>query len=194
MDITPSLIPELEQIIQHGTRAKRVTRCGALLLFSLMAPASTGTSTWICAMKFRMLIEEIETKARTELSNRLAPVSNAPVKVLRTLANDDDIAVAGPVLTLAPRLEEADLINVANTKSQADLQAISARPALGEAVTDVLVRRGGREVAHGVAGNPAPVFLQMALSAWSSAPMAMASWPRRWACGRTFRSRCSASC
>ena len=73
--------------------------------------------------------------------------------MLRTLANDDDIAVAGPVLKLAPRLDEADLIDLAKTKSQAHLQAISARQALGEAVTDVLVRRGDREVARSVADN-----------------------------------------
>jgi uncharacterized protein (DUF2336 family) len=102
---------------------------------------------------FGLLIEEIEAKARAELSNHLAPVSNAPVNVLRRLANDDDIAVAGPVLKLAPRLPEDDLVGVARTKSQAHLQAISARPTLGEAVTDVLVRRGDREVALRVADN-----------------------------------------
>ena len=80
----------------------------------------------ICSIEvFGLLIEEIEIKARAELSNRLAPVSNAPVKVLRRLANDDDIAVAGPVLTLAPRLAEADLIDVASNKGQAHLHAIS---------------------------------------------------------------------
>jgi uncharacterized protein (DUF2336 family) len=78
---------------------------------------------------------------RTELANRLAPVANAPLKLIRTLANDDDIAVAGPVLKLAPRLQEADLVDLATTKSQAHLLAISVRQVLGEAVTDVLVRR-----------------------------------------------------
>jgi len=102
---------------------------------------------------FGLLIEQIETQARAELSSNLAPVSNAPVNVLRTLANDDDIAVAGPVLKLAPRLAEADLVDVANTKGQAHLRAISARQALGAAVTDVLVRRGDREVARRVADN-----------------------------------------
>ncbi len=87
------------------------------------------------------------------MSRHLAPVGNAPVKVLRTLANDDDIAVAGPVLKYAPRLAETDLVGVATTKSQAHLKAISARPTLGEAVTDVLVRRGDREVARCVADN-----------------------------------------
>ena len=59
----------------------------------------------------------------------------------------------GPVLKLAPRLAEADLVDVARTKSQAHLQAISGRPTLGVAVTDVLVRRGDRDVARTVAGN-----------------------------------------
>ena len=58
--------------------------------------------------------------------SHLAPVTNAPVNVLRTLAKDDDIAVAGPVLKLAPRLAEADLVDVANTKGQAHLHAISS--------------------------------------------------------------------
>jgi uncharacterized protein (DUF2336 family) len=70
---------------------------------------------------FGLLIEEIETKARAELSNRLAPVEQRAGQSARTLANDDDISVAGPVLKLAPRLPESDLIDVARTKSQAHL-------------------------------------------------------------------------
>jgi uncharacterized protein (DUF2336 family) len=83
----------------------------------------------------------------------LAPVTNAPTRVLRKLARDDDIAVAGPVLKLAARLAEADLVDVASTKGQAHLHAISSRAQLGEAVTDVLVRRGNRDVARRVADN-----------------------------------------
>ena len=64
---------------------------------------------------------------------------------MRRLANDDDITVAGPVLTLAPRLAETDLIDVASNQGQAHLQAICGRRSLGEVVTDVLVRRGNRE-------------------------------------------------
>jgi uncharacterized protein (DUF2336 family) len=45
------------------------------------------------------------------------------------------------------------LIDVASTKGQAHLHAISSRRALGEAVTDVLVRRGNRDVARRVAAN-----------------------------------------
>jgi uncharacterized protein (DUF2336 family) len=149
-----SLIAELEDVIQRGTRAKRVDALQRITALFLDGAGSYGDAhVDLFDDVFGLLIEEIETKARAELSRHLAPVGNAPVKVLRTLANDDDIAVAGPVLKYAPRLAETDLVGVAKTKSQAHLYAISSRPALGEAVTDVLVRRGDREVARCVAGN-----------------------------------------
>jgi uncharacterized protein (DUF2336 family) len=149
-----SLIPELEDVLQHGTHGKRVDalrRITALFLHG--ASGFSDEHVDLFDEVFGLLIEEIEAQARAELSSRLAPISNAPAKLLRTLANDDDIAVAGPVLKQALRLAEADLVDVAKTKGQAHLQAISARPALAEAVTDVLVRRGDREVARRVADN-----------------------------------------
>ncbi len=140
--------------MQHGSRHKRVETLQRITtLFLAGASRYSDEHVDLFDDVFGLLIEEIETKARAELANRLAPVRNAPVKVLRTLAHDDDIAVAGPVLKLAPRLHEADLVDLAETKSQAHLQAISTRQMLGEAVTDVLVRRGDREVARSVADN-----------------------------------------
>lgn len=154
MGATLSLIPELEEVVQRGSREKRAETLQRITaLFIDGASHYNDKHVDLFDEVFGLLIEEIETKARAELSNRLAPVSNAPVKILRKLAHDDDIAVAGPVLKLAPRLAEADLIDVAKTKSQAHLKAISARRALGEAVTDVLVRRGDRDVARRVADN-----------------------------------------
>src|SRR5215831_3739911 len=44
------------------------------------------------------LAERIETKARAELANRLAPTSKAPPKTVRMLAHDQSIEVAGPIL------------------------------------------------------------------------------------------------
>ncbi len=149
-----SLIPELERVVRHGSRAKRTETLQRITSLFLDG-ASTYSDQHVDLFDnvFGLLIKEIENKARAELSAHLAPVSNAPVQVLRTLAKDDDIAIAGPILKLAPRLSEADLVDVAKTKSQAHLQAISARCVLGEAVTDVLVGRGDREVARRVVDN-----------------------------------------
>src|ERR1700728_4243219 len=113
------LIPELEDIVQHGSRHKRVEALQRITaLFLDGASHYSEEHVGLFDDVFGRLIEEIETKARAELSNHLAPVSNAPVKVLRTLARDDDITVAGPVLKLASRLAEVDLLEVAENKSQ----------------------------------------------------------------------------
>lgn len=154
MGASPSLIPELEDVVQRGSperRAEMLARVTALFLHG--ASRYSDEHVDLFDQVFGLLIDEIETKARAELSNHLAPVGNAPIKVLRKLAYDDDITVAGPVLKLAPRLEEADLVGVASTKGQPHLHAISSRRALGEAVTDVLVQRGNRDVARRVADN-----------------------------------------
>jgi uncharacterized protein (DUF2336 family) len=151
---TLSLIPELEDVVQHGSRARRSD-----ILQRVTALFRDGASRYDDAQVdlfgdvFSLLIEQIESQARAELAQHLAPLPNAPAKILRRLAGDDDIAVAAPVLTLSPRLSDTDLIDIAARKGQEHLRAISARRALGEAVTDVLVRRGDRDVARSVAGN-----------------------------------------
>jgi uncharacterized protein (DUF2336 family) len=154
MSAAASFIPELEDVIAHGTRQKRAEMLQRITaLFVHGASRYSNEQVDLFDNVFGLLIAEIETKARAALSGHLAPLDNAPPNVLRTLAHDDDITVAGPVLKLATRLPEADLVNLAKTKSQAHLHAISGRPALGAAVTDELVRRGDREVVRQVAEN-----------------------------------------
>jgi uncharacterized protein (DUF2336 family) len=154
MSAPASLIPELEEVIQHGTperRAETLKRITAYFLDG--ASRFNDDHVRLFDHVFSRLIAEIEAKARSELSHRLAPVGNAPVEVLRQLAHDDDIAVAGPILEQSPRLADTDLVDIAETKSQAHLLAISGRPGIPEPVTDVLVRRGDRTVVHSVADN-----------------------------------------
>jgi uncharacterized protein (DUF2336 family) len=99
------------------------------------------------------LATEIEAPARAELSQRLAPVNNAPMQVVRALAMDDDIAIAAPMLAQSRRLADSDLVDIASTKSQAHLLAICNRSGIAEPVTEILVRRGDGDVFRGVAGN-----------------------------------------
>ena len=98
------------------------------------------------------MIEEIEVKALAELARQLAPVANAPHGVVTTLAKNDDISVAGPVLRQS-RLADPDLKYIAETKSQAHLLALSTRLGLSETLSDVLVRRGDGAVARSIATN-----------------------------------------
>ena len=83
---------------------------------------------------------------------------------MRSLAFDDVIEVAGPVLTQSLRLDDAILIETARNKSQAHLMAISKRKVLSDAVTDVLVLRGNDEVVQSTVNNPGAEFSERSLT------------------------------
>jgi uncharacterized protein (DUF2336 family) len=104
------------------------------------------------------LVSTIEAKARAKLSHRLAAIANAPANVIHMLAFDDDIDVAQTVLQQSERLDDPTLVVSATTKSQQHLFAISRRRSLSEAVTDVLVERGDRDVVHSVVKNAGARF------------------------------------
>jgi uncharacterized protein (DUF2336 family) len=82
------------------------------------------------------LIRQVETTALAELGAKLAPVNNAPNGVIRSLAYHDEIAVAGPVLGRSVQLTDRDLVEIAGSKGQAHLGAISERTRLVAAVSD----------------------------------------------------------
>jgi uncharacterized protein (DUF2336 family) len=152
--VVQSLIPELEDIVRHGSprrRAQALRRITALFLDG--ASRFNDDHVRLFDDVFNRLIDEIESKVRAELSHCVAPVSNAPSELVCRLARDDDIEVAGPVLQKSRRLAEGDLLEIAETKSQAHLLAISGRPRIAEPLTKVLVRRGDQAVARSVAGN-----------------------------------------
>jgi uncharacterized protein (DUF2336 family) len=110
------------------------------------------------------LLVELDKSVRVAFGRQLAQVAAAPPRVMRGLALDDAIEVAGPVLSQSEALDEGTLVEGARTKSQDHLLAISRRKMLGEAVTDVLVARGDRTVAVGTAANPGAQFSEFGYS------------------------------
>jgi uncharacterized protein (DUF2336 family) len=129
------------------------------------------------------LIENIELAARAAFGSRLAWVPDAPRKVIRTLAFDDAIEVASPVLAHSERLDDAALVENARTKSQNHLLAISGRNVLVEAVTDILVDRGNHLVVANTAGNLGARFSSSGLStlvrrAQDNGNLALCVWSR----------------
>jgi uncharacterized protein (DUF2336 family) len=154
MSAASSLIPELEYIIQNGSYRKRADALHRIAtLFVDGSDKFSEDHIVLFDDVLCQLVTEIESKARAELSMTLAPIANAPSALMRKLAHDDDIQVAGPVISQSKRLQEKDLVDIATTKGQAHLFALSGRTGIGEAVTDVLVRRGDPEVIRNVADN-----------------------------------------
>lgn len=149
-----SFLNELEDALSHGSaerRAKTLRRITDLFAFG----SSHFSADHIAVFDgvFNHLIADIELSARETLADRLAAIPNAPPKVIRALAFDDAINVAGPVLLRSDLLDNVTLVENARTKSQNHLLAISRRKALAETITDVLVERGNREVALSVVRN-----------------------------------------
>jgi uncharacterized protein (DUF2336 family) len=107
---------------------------------------------------FVRLATAIEVSARAKLANCLAKIPRAPPLITRTLAFDDAIDVAAPVLEHAEHLDNPTLVENARTKSQQHLLAISRRRALDDVVTDVLIARGDRPVLLSAAANPGAKF------------------------------------
>ena len=160
-----SLVYDLEHIIAGkniGDRAAMLRRVTDLFVVASDKLSDEQVALFDDVMG--RLLEEIDTSARAAFGQLLATVPGAPPKVVRRLALDDAIDVAGPILVHSGQVDELTLVEGAKTKSQAHLLAISRRKTLAESVTDVLVERGDRQVALSTAGNPGAAFSEFGYS------------------------------
>jgi len=158
MNGVEALIPELEEAFQSGVADRRVEMLRRVTdLFVGGASAYTEEHVALFDVIGR-LSRGIEAKVRAELSNRLAPIANAPIAVIKALGSDDSIEVAAPVLTQSTRLGDDDLLEIINSKSQSHLLAISNRKHIAHVVGDALVEHGDRHVVHTVAKNSGASF------------------------------------
>jgi uncharacterized protein (DUF2336 family) len=154
-----NLLDELQATLAHGTVARRVETLRRVTdLFINGAVDFSDEQIELFDDVFQCLMHHIETSAKALLANRLAPISSAPPVTIRTLAFDDVIEIAGPVLSRSERLDDEALIETARSKGQAHLMAISTRRVLSGAVTDVLVSRGDDEVVQNTVNNPGAEF------------------------------------
>ena len=160
-----SIIGELEDAVNGGSAAKRVATLRRVTdLFLYDGERLSEEQVKVFDDVLCLLIARVETRARAELSKRLAPVDYAPFEVIETLASDDEIEVAGAVLTHSSRLGTDALVRIASTKGQDHLMAISARADLPEAVTDVIVDRGEGKVIRKLANNASAKFSEAGYS------------------------------
>jgi uncharacterized protein (DUF2336 family) len=112
---------------------------------------------------FCHLIKRTRPKALEELSRRLATFENAPRGLIRQLALNREIAVAGPVLAQSGCLSTGVLVEIAKTNGHAHLLAISGRTRLNEFVTDALLQRSDAETDRRLASNSGSRFSEAGL-------------------------------
>jgi uncharacterized protein (DUF2336 family) len=150
-------LANLEDAVSKGTAESRrralwhATDC-------LISGSYTEEQIWAFGEIIGRLAQEIEVGARVRLANELAASKNAPTDVVSTLARDDLIDVAGPILQHSERLDANTLISCARDKGQQHLLAISKRRTVPNAITDVLLARGSQAVVTSVARNSGSHF------------------------------------
>jgi Uncharacterised protein conserved in bacteria (DUF2336) len=99
------------------------------------------------------LVARVEVAARIKLAQRLAPIEGAPRNTIRSLALDDAIEVAEPILTQSSALDDETLSRCIATKGQEHLLAIATRDKISEAVSYQLIAKGSRKVLGTLANN-----------------------------------------
>jgi uncharacterized protein (DUF2336 family) len=147
-----SFLQELDDAVLRGSSESRL-RALWQATDLLIAGRYTEDQIWIFGEVIGRLADEIELVARAKLSKRLAHSDNAPINVVKKLAFDDSIDVAGPLLRHSERIDADTLVANIRTKSQLHLLAISKRRSIPIPVTDELVTRGDRAVVNSVAAN-----------------------------------------
>ena len=156
---TPLLAKELEAVLASGSAPRRVDILNRITdLFLFGADRYSPDQVRVFDDVIERLLPAVDAKARARLAERLAPIANAPGGVIRTLALDDEIAVAGSVLVQSAQLGERDLVAIAGSKSKSHLLAIARRDRLSAAVTDALIARGDRDVLGALARNDSARF------------------------------------
>lgn len=178
------LIDELEEVIAGhdiGQRARMLRRVTDLFVLSSDRLSEDQMALFDDVMG--RLVSEIDVAARAAFGDTLARLPSAPRGVVRRLALDDSISVAGPVLAHSDNVDDMTLIESAGTRSQAHLLAISRRKTLAEPVTDILVARGDRDVVLSTAENPGAAFSEFGYAtlvqrAATHGELAVTAWSR----------------
>ena len=159
MAFATSLIPGLDEIVRGddpNRRADAARRIAELFL----AGAANFKAEHVEFFDGILigLVPRTEPIVRADIAERLSSVVNAPRNLIVQLAREDEIVIAGPLLRRSPVIDEQVLIEIASEKGQEHLLAMTERPTLTSGVTDVMVRRGDREVVRRTAGNAGAAF------------------------------------
>ena len=132
-----SIVDEVEAAIKIGSAEKRLDTVKRVTDLFLLSAGSLNTEQielfdevlerLIKTIEIRAIADVSARIALAELSTQLAPVAQAPRNVVRRLARNDEISVAGPVLAESARLSDEDLVEIAGAKGEPHLLAISGR-------------------------------------------------------------------
>jgi uncharacterized protein (DUF2336 family) len=140
--MTTSRLTDLIELAKETSSEKRrvLLREVTDLFFSNHAPSEPEMRQFDSVLT--RLASDMEEAVRAELGQRFANVEAPPKRLIFTLATDEAISVAEPVLSQSKALSDDELLEVVKTRGQDHLRAVSRREVVPEAVSDVIVERG----------------------------------------------------
>jgi uncharacterized protein (DUF2336 family) len=159
MSAAASLIPGLDEIVREGD-PRRLTEVARRIADLFLQGAVNFQSDHVDLFDNVLidLVPHTEISSRADLAERLSVLANAPRALVGHLAREEEISIAGPLLRRSTAIDEQVLIEIARMKGQGHLLAMSERPKLSADLTDVIVRRGDRDVVRRTAANAGALF------------------------------------
>jgi len=124
-----------------------------------------------------LLTRDQVTRVRQILAEALKDVAGAPPDVIRRLAFDTEIVVAGPVLEHSPVLTDSDLLEIIEQGSaKGRLNYISRRQGVSETLSEAIAATGNEEAVALLLGNPSAQIREETLDAIIDQAATMESW------------------
>ncbi len=157
---TLPLLDELEAALASGTNTRRIEMLTRITdLFVGGAPRFSEDQIGVFDDVMVRLVNTIEAKARAKLAHRLAPIGNAPKNVIQHARlrrrHRGCAAGAQPIGTASA---SANFSPTPRARASGIWPPSRSARSLSEAVTDVLVERGDRDVVQSVVKNTGARF------------------------------------
>jgi uncharacterized protein (DUF2336 family) len=121
-------------------------------LFFATSQSRTDKESALFDDVLQLVAAEMQDEVLAELSERFADAEDAPVGLMRDLANHS-FEVAGPILRRNKALDEQTLLNVVNYQSQSHVKAVAERASVSEKLSDAIVRIGNDQALDALIRN-----------------------------------------
>jgi hypothetical protein len=150
-----ALLADVERAFQSadGPARKRIFADTAKLFLKHAGKLGSDSVTLFGEVFLRQ-IDGISEQALASFSAPLAPIPQAPQKLMRQLARHENPAVATPVLIQSAALDPADVMAIAKSCGNEHLLAISQRADVPADLAAVLIARGDQKTIDTLAKNP----------------------------------------
>ncbi|WP_028879405.1 DUF2336 domain-containing protein [Terasakiella pusilla] len=125
----------------------------------------------------RILSRDQATKVRQILSEALKDVVDAPGEIIKHLAQDMELVVAGPILQFSPVLSDEDLLEIiTSSHCKGALNAISKRHKVSETISDAVIATNEESAIADLLGNQSAQIREDTLDMLAERAEAITNW------------------